>query len=221
MMTSNFSFKSGHELKEVFYLPSLSWHCLSSFGPDDKVTQTATITYGGRNGQMTLITSGVFIHPAWSIEWEKSDLPSLSPQPPMLTPDWTWFGWRPTTSTTSYTGGNASPTIAWATPTSGSYRSSGPNSIDIFLFLVVGVPLISAFILVCGVWCCCCARGKRKERKAAQLAASGIDLGTVAPGPSPRPHSPLPAPIYEPPVSAHVDVDVEPPPPYTKNRDDV
>ena len=63
----------------------MAMFCISTFGSDQGVTHTATITKSNQKEQTTLITSGMFIHPAWSIRWEESDLPSLSPRPPILT----------------------------------------------------------------------------------------------------------------------------------------
>lgn len=202
---------------DIFFSTSLRWHCASTFGPEEGITHTATITEGLKKGQTTLVTSGVFVHPVWSIEWQESDLPFLSPPPPTFTPPNTWFE-LPSTSTTRYVERTTTPVSTTVTPistaissfaaspTPGNSRSdrSDPN---IYMFLIVGLPVIICVGIIFGIWWCCHTK-RNQRREEAHLAAHGIALQQAQPASLPQPQTHDPAPLYE------------PPPPYKERGND-
>ena len=174
--TSGYEYRGNGE-----FLPwtSMKQYCMSTIKSGDGKTHVATITDNGfSKGQVTTITAGIHVHAAYAIEWQESDLPSLSPRPELVvnsvSSSPTTF--EITTSPPTYNPSNEpSPTLAGYDP---YVRTSSDNTRPVQISVMIGMPIIS-LLLIAGCIGCYRSNKKSKLRKKIALETEGIELGRV------------------------------------------
>lgn len=202
---------------------------MSSFGPQDGITQTATILKGPSRGQITAITSGTMLHPEWTISWRDTDLPTLTPRPPSLSLDATLLAdlaqaegeevlrTRPTTysSPTSLSTRTTSTTLTRSSPsfTPGATQSTQePTETHGFLgnkgpaiyFAAVGLPLlIFACLFSTCFYCCWKSKSQRHRREMESRRRADVEVSER------RASVATAAPVYTRASDRAADVDVD------------
>ncbi|KAK3344256.1 hypothetical protein B0T25DRAFT_573208 [Lasiosphaeria hispida] len=109
------------------------------------------------------------VHNAYHISWGASDMPALSPQPPDLAScshdgEKVIPTWVP---------GDPNPVVECINQTDG--WGGGRNS-SLYLFLIIGLPIVIGLCIIC--CCACCCRHSIKEKRANQ--AKTARAGRVA-----------------------------------------
>jgi len=136
-------------------------------GPDQCIrttymTETEITTGQDQTGIKTIQVPGetrVFVQEAWLVTWDASDRSTLTP----MLPDLTNFMSVPT-----WTPGEIIPKGKYD-----PHRQEAGSFIatSLYMFICIGIPLLSvAFISPC-VWCCVSSR--RKNRRQQKLATAG------------------------------------------------
>ena len=99
-------------------------------------------TFSHGAGSKSKLSSGTMAHAAWAITWQASDQARLTPAPPTLTGG--------TTAIASWDG----KATSFPTTTDSPREHDLDGLQDVAMFVYIGLPLISLFLIGCCAWCC-------------------------------------------------------------------
>ena len=121
----------------------------------------------------------LMVHRPWLVTWASSDRATLTPEPPTLTSRMVVPTWTP---------GEVIPDGKYDPEPDPPQEHPNFKIFDLFMFLVVGLPVIGIGIIITGFCIWACVFGSKKEREEkrqrALAAAEGAGATATAGGPS-------------------------------------